>query len=105
MSKISGGGYNKRVDIPQPKREPVSHAVSQGAVSRLGGMVGPGTPHKSLYSGAGYSTPRGPTDGMDARPGGNGRQIMASGSQGHHGSSVSGVARPGANRPIFPGFK
>jgi hypothetical protein len=101
----SGGGWtsNKRVDIPQPKREPISHAVSSGAVSRQGAVVGEGTPHKSLYSGAGYSTPRGPTDGMDARPGGDG-QVMKSGSQGQHGSSVGGQVRPGSSGEIFPGF-
>jgi len=31
------------------KREPKSHAVSPGAVSRLGNMVAEGTPHKTLY--------------------------------------------------------
>jgi hypothetical protein len=31
------------------KREPINHAVSPGAVSRLGEMVGEGTPHKTLY--------------------------------------------------------
>jgi hypothetical protein len=107
MPKITGGGANSRVvsNVSAPKTEPRAHAVSVGATSRLGGVVGVGTPHKSLYAGAGYSTPVGPTNGLDARPGGNGRQIMKSGSQGQHGSAVSGTARPGANKPIFPGFK
>jgi hypothetical protein len=35
--------------VYEPKREPKSHAVSPGAVSRLGNMVGEGTPHKTLY--------------------------------------------------------
>ena len=30
------------------KREPKSHAISPGAVSRLGNMVGEGTPFKTL---------------------------------------------------------
>jgi hypothetical protein len=68
-------------------------------------MVGEGTPYKDLYKGAGYSTPQGPTPGYDARPGGNGREVMKSGSQGRHGDAVSGVSRPGASAPIFPGFK
>jgi hypothetical protein len=102
----SGGGWssNKRVDLPQPKREPISHAVSPGAVSRQGAVVGEGTPHKSLYSGAGYSTPRGPSDGMDCRVGGNNREILKSGSQSQHGSAVGGTPRPGSDRQIFPGF-
>jgi hypothetical protein len=106
MSKAkSGGGIAIANHYNAPKAEPKPHAVSVGAVSRQGAVVGVGTPHKSLYAGAGYSTPVGPTSGLDARPGGNGRQIMKSGSQGQHGSAVSGTARPGANRPIFPGFK
>jgi hypothetical protein len=52
-------------------------------------MVGEGTPHKALYSGAGYSTPQGPTSGMDCRPGGNGRQVMRAGSQ-----AATPAARP-----------
>ena len=32
------------------KVEPKAHAVSPGAVSRLGNMVGVGTPYKTLYS-------------------------------------------------------
>jgi hypothetical protein len=103
----TGGGINSRVvsNVNAPKQEPKPHAVSVGATSRLGGMVGEGTPHKSLYAGAGYSTPVGPTDGLDARPGGNGRQIMKSGTQGQHGAAVGGVARPGADKKIFPGFR
>ena len=31
------------------KREPKSHAISPGAVSRLGNMVGQGTPYKTLH--------------------------------------------------------
>jgi hypothetical protein len=103
----TGGGINSKVvsNVNAPKREPISHAVSPGAVSRMGGALGVGSNYKALYSGAGYSTPQGPTDGMGQGPGSNGRQIMRSGSQGQHGSAVSGVARPGANKPIFPSFK
>jgi hypothetical protein len=104
---VSGGGIQGRQvsHVGAPKVEPRPHAVSPGAVSRQGAVVGEGTPHKSLYSGAGYSTPQGPTSGLDCRPGGNGRQIMSSGSQGRHGEAVSGTPRPGADKPIFPGFK
>jgi hypothetical protein len=107
MAARSGGGIQSKVvsHVRSPKVEPKSHAVSLGATSRLGNMVSTDTPHKALIAGAGYSTPVGPTSNLDARPGGNGRMIMKSGSQGQHGAAVSGTARPGANKPIFPGFK
>jgi hypothetical protein len=91
----SGGGIrgNFVSNVNAPKQEPRPHAVSVGSVSRLGAVVGEGTPYKGLYAGKGYSTPVGPTDGMDARPGGNGRQIMRAGSQAHHGP----------DRPMGPG--
>jgi hypothetical protein len=103
----TGGGINSKPvsHVSAAKTEPKSHAISLGATSRLGNMVSVDTPHKSLISGAGYSTPVGPTSGLDARPGGNGRMVMKSGSQGQHGPAVSGTARPGANKPIFPGFR
>jgi len=37
----------------EPKTEPVNRPVSPGAVSRLGNMVGPGTPFKTLEDGRG----------------------------------------------------
>ena len=80
----SGGGIESRQTshYKAPKTEPKPHAVSLGAVSRLGAVVGEGTPYKALYNPNGaYSTPVGPTSNLDARPGGNGRQIMKSGSQ------------------------
>jgi hypothetical protein len=106
MANRTGGGANSRVvgNYRDRKTEPVTRAVSLGAVSRLGGMVSTDTPHKTLYQGGGYSTPIGPSDNMKAGPGAN-RMVMKSGSQGQHGSAVSGQARPGANKPIFPGFK
>jgi hypothetical protein len=106
MPKITGGGILSRqtAHYRDRKTEPVTHAVSPGAVSRQGAVVGVGTPHEALYQGKGYSTPVGPSDNMAAGPGAN-RMVMKSGSQGQHGSAVSGVARPGANKPIFPGFK
>jgi hypothetical protein len=101
----SGGGINSRVvkHTSNPKQEPVAHAVSVGAVSRLGNMVGEGTPFKPLYSGPGYSKPVGPTNNMGVGPGAN-REVMRSGSQGQHGSAVAGTPRPGADAPVFPGF-
>jgi hypothetical protein len=89
MAKLSGGGItsNKLVNIPQPKREPTPHAIGVGAVARLGqAQYGPGL-GRELYEGRGYAakynatTPRGPTSGLDCRPGGNGREILRGGSQ------------------------
>jgi hypothetical protein len=79
----SGGGINsnKVTHVNAPKAEPKVDRVSPGAVSRLGGMVGPGTPHKSLYQHSTASTPYGATPGNDCRPGGNGRMVMKAGSQ------------------------
>jgi hypothetical protein len=81
---VTGGGYdgNKVGHYNDPKREPISREVSQGAVSRLGGMVGPGTPHKSFYSSTVASNPYGVTDNTkDLGPGGCGRTVMKAGSQ------------------------
>jgi hypothetical protein len=90
MTNRTGGGANSRVvsNVNAPKREPRPYAISVGATSRLGGMVGEGTPHKALYSGAGYSTPIGPSDNMAAGPGAN-RMVMHAGSQ-----SPTPAARP-----------
>jgi hypothetical protein len=106
MPKITGGGANSRQvgHYKDRKTEPVSRSVSVGAVSRLGGMVSVDTPFKPFYNEQGYTTPIGPSDNMGAGPGAN-RMVMKSGSQGQHGSAVSGTARPGVNKPIFPGFK
>ena len=82
MTNRTGGGANSRVagNYRDRKTEPVTHAVSPGAVSRLGAKVGVGTPHESLYQGKGYSTPIGPSDNMAAGPGAN-RMVMRAGSQ------------------------
>jgi hypothetical protein len=82
MANRTGGGINSRAvgNYRDRKTEPVTHAVSPGAVSRLGAKVGVGTPHESLYQGKGYSTPIGPSDNMAAGPGAN-RMIMRAGSQ------------------------
>jgi|SRR6516225_9202381 hypothetical protein len=79
---LSGGGIEGRQvgQYKDPKREPIVHPVSVGAVSRLGGMLGEGTPHKNLYSSK-ASTPFGATPNNDCRPGGNGRVVMKAGSQ------------------------
>jgi hypothetical protein len=77
----SGGGINsnKVAHYQDRKAEPVVHGVSQGAVSRLGGMVGPGTPHKAIYNQQAYTNPIGPTPSV-AGPGG-GRMVLPHGTQ------------------------
>ena len=43
--------------VGSTKTEPVSKAVSPGAVSRMGNMVGPGTKSEPLYEGRGLKAP------------------------------------------------
>jgi hypothetical protein len=78
----SGGGIegNKVAETRAPKQEPQPHAVSVGAVSRLGGMVGPGTPYKNIYNQQAYTTPQGPNHNFEVGPGA-GREVMKAGSQ------------------------
>jgi hypothetical protein len=78
----SGGGIEQKntASYSDSKREPIVHAVSPGAVSRLGEMVGVGTPHKSLYNFTKTSSPFGATDNTLAGPGAN-RTVMKAGSQ------------------------
>jgi len=85
MPKITGGGANSRVvgNYLDRKTEPVNRPVSPGAVSRLGGAVGEGTPFKPLYKSTVASTPYGATNNtQNLGPGGCGRVVMRSGSQG-----------------------
>jgi hypothetical protein len=81
---ISGGGYESKQTTHTEfrKREPVCNPIDVGAVSRVGSMIGAGTPYKSLYQqGKGYE-PKGPAP-QKAGPGG-GRVVRPSGSQGRH---------------------
>jgi hypothetical protein len=66
-------------------------------------VIPPLPPTSPWHHSSKATTPFGTTPSV-AGPGG-GRMVMKSGSQGQHGSAVSGTARPGANKPIFPGFK
>ena len=78
---VTGGGIDSKVvsHVEAYKTEPVSRAISIGAVSRIDSMVGEGTPKKGLYQGAGYSLPQGPKP-MVCGVGG-GRTVYKSGSQ------------------------
>ena len=85
MTSRTGGGANSRVvgNYLDRKTEPVNRPVSVGAVSRLGAVVSTDTPHKALYSHTVASTPYGATNNtQNLGPGGCGRVVMRSGSQG-----------------------
>jgi hypothetical protein len=74
----SGGGINSRVvsQVKAGKSEPVSYPVSPNRPSEIGLSHYYSTdPLKN------YSTPRGPSNNLDCRPGGNNREILKAGSQ------------------------
>jgi hypothetical protein len=98
MPKLTGGGYNSRqvAHYVDPKSEPRPHSVSVGSVSRLGAVVGEGTPHKNLYNAVGYTVPNG-VQNNDCRVGGNNRRIMPSGSQ----SKTPAPTPMGRGRSLF----
>ena len=101
MPARSGGGIRSRVvsEVNAFKREPLVHNIDPTRPSQIGMSV-----HyvkSDLYQSS--TTPKGPNPPVAGV--GGGRMILKSGSQGQHGSAVSGTARPGANKPIFPGFK
>ena len=78
----SGGGIESRQvsNVNAPKQEPRPHGVSVGSVSRLGVVVGVGTPHKAIYNQQAYTNPVGTNHNFKAGPGA-GRVVMKSGSQ------------------------
>jgi hypothetical protein len=95
---VSGGGIqgNKVSHVAAPKKEPVVYRASPGATSRLGSMVGQGTPYKSLQTqGGSYSNPIGPSPSV-AGPGG-GRVVLPHGTQSHH----STTPMQGPRRDLF----
>jgi hypothetical protein len=81
---LSGGGIESRnvVNTQNPKQHVQPHGVSVGSVSRLGAVVGEGTPYKALYNQQAYTNPVGtmPVVGANCRPGG-GRTVLRAGSQ------------------------
>jgi hypothetical protein len=80
-----GGGIDSKNvrNVRAPKAEPIPHKVTPGAADELGqSLAYRGQP---LYSGKGYSPPKGPTDNVAAVGVGGGRTVMRSGSQATHG--------------------
>ena len=100
--KGSGGGYGSRNvrHVTAPKVEPRSKRIREPAVAQIGGNYGDhvtragstGWRPGSIYGGAGYNNPVGPTNMALSGPGA-GRQVMRSGSQSQHGD-VAGTRRP-----------
>jgi hypothetical protein len=95
-----------------------ARGLSPGAVSQIGEALGNKVTEggKLAYRGENYLVGKTPAGGaavlgnakaLDVGKGGcgTGREVMARGSQSTYGSANPGQARPGANKPIFPGFK
>ena len=108
----SGGGYGSRnvKHVTAPKVEPRSHRVREPAVAQIGGNYGDhvtrggstGCRPGSIYGGAGYSNPVGPTNMALSGPGA-GREILRSGGQGTHGATNPGNPRPNPRREALEG--
>src|SRR6516164_5210007 len=112
MGTGSGGGYGSRnvKHVTAPKVEPRSHRVREPAAAQIGGNYGDhvtrggstGWRPGSIYGGAGYSNPVGPTNMALSGPGA-GREILRSGGQGTHGAPASGNPQP-QQGDILPQF-
>jgi hypothetical protein len=98
MSRAKSGGGITMNKVSQTtdgrKQEPKVHGVSPGYVSRLGSMVGQGTPYKAIYSQQGYTNPVGTNHNFEMGPGA-GRVVLKSGSQ----SSVKAPTPMGKSKP------
>jgi hypothetical protein len=119
-SNIPAGGIGSKVvkEVGVRNGTP-ARGINPGAVSQLGEAIGnhaTQSGNRLPYRGEKYLVGKTPAGG--AVPLGNqiatnvgrggvgtGREVMARGSQGQYGSANPGQARPGANKPIFPGFK
>src|SRR6516165_12647528 len=112
MKGSGGGGYGSRnvKHVTGPKVEPRSHRVREPGVAQIGGNYGDhvtrggstGWRPGSIYGGAGYSNPVGPTNMALSGPGA-GREILRSGGQGTHGATNPGNPRPNPRREALEG--
>ena len=109
--KPGGGSHSRNVcHTTAPKVEPRSHRVREPAAAQIGGNYGDhvtrggstGWRPGSIYGGAGYSNPVGPTNMAVSGPGA-GREVMRSGGQGTHGSVNPGSPRPNPRREALEG--
>jgi hypothetical protein len=100
MSRAKSGGgatMNKVVETTTGRKaEPKVHGVSVGATSRLGAVVGQGTPHKAIYSQQAYTNPVGTNHNFEMGPGA-GRVVMRAGSQ----SKTPSPTPMGRGRSLF----
>jgi hypothetical protein len=115
-----GGGIGSRVNVEKPVRTGQrAEAINEKWVSQIGQAMG----NKSTDSTKrlapieplrGTLRPAGGPSGVDlgnavaartvCAPGGS-REVMRAGSQGQKGSVDPGQPRPGADKPIWPGFR
>jgi hypothetical protein len=88
MSHEPGGGIASKnvVHSRNPKTEPVAKAVRPGEADYLGQALAYEPP--DLYDGEGYNAP--PRSTPWSVGVGVGREVMSSGSQGHHGPARQG---------------
>jgi hypothetical protein len=118
-----GGGYGSRVNVEKGVRNgDRARVVNPRALSQIGQSLGnkAGTdmggkkvnPVEAMYgarepAGGPGGVPLGNAVALNVNGGGpgTGREVMRSGSQGVQGPVNPGQSRPGANKPIFPGFR
>jgi hypothetical protein len=97
-----GGGIGMKNlnHVSAPKTEPNSRGVDPGYVSRCGNLVGEGTPYKTMYT-RGYNAPLSAEYSNGAKAGVAANHVVRpAGTQGRHGSAVSGTPRPITGKPI-----
>ena len=99
---IGGGLHSRPVSHTRaPKSEPKAHSIDPGAVHQIGTSQFLG--RDPLRDGKGYSGPVGATDNVAAVGVGGGRKVYASGSQGQHGKTDSGMpSGMGSTRGEWP---
>jgi hypothetical protein len=119
-SNKKGGGVGSRVDGEVPVRNGTpARAMNVRGVSQYGSAIGNkatetgkvlGNPSEKVQGRAlpaALSVPLGNAVALNVGKGGcgAGREVMRSGSQCVTGPVNPGASRPGADKPIFPGFK
>jgi hypothetical protein len=118
MRRAVGGGVNSNKVVSRNVRVGTpAKGVRPAAISQFGSSIGNKITDggKTAYRGERYLEGKTPAGG-NVRLGnevaastvcgvGGSRTVMRSGGQGTHGAVNPGQATPGANKPVFPGFK
>jgi hypothetical protein len=118
-SSRPGGGINSRVNVSVPVRTgQKAEGISPRGVSQIGASIGNHSTDQGSnlsYKGEKWFDGKVPAGGAVKLGNevaqatvcgvGGSRQVSKAGSQGQHGSANPGQSTPGANKPIFPGFK